>query len=130
MAKGAPNQNLPDDFNLNTFVENVSFHSIEIPKLTSRIEKIEEKFGDNEKLADTLHNASQKAVKMQKLFDESFIKLLDESYLVKEKISKIINNVDRNHFYTSLKRFGFVVYTILIGAIGSAVTVLITHLAK
>lgn len=117
MAKGdAPKKN---DFDVDDIVH-ADKHQQDIDGLSTRITQLENKFGTNEKIADTLCETAEKASKMQEMLGKSFLKLLQHDTDIGSEFEKIISKSDRNAFYRALKRFGSVsgaIILLLVGAV-------------
>lgn len=126
MAK-APNK---EDFNLPDMFQNLGAHKTNIADLTSRVKELENKFGDSEKIAITLREAHESAVKMRNLFSDFFVDGLAKNDLVKAKIIKIINEADRSFFFASLKRFGLVIWSLVFIGVGAAITMSVQHFLR
>ncbi len=81
-------------------------HDKDFANLDKRIADLEEKFGSNEKIADTLCEAATKAAKMQDLFENNFLKLLSRNDPVRDEIKCLIKLTDRDFVQAKLKQYG------------------------
>ena len=117
MGKGdIPKKN---DFNVDDIVH-ADKHQQDIDGLSTRIAALENKFGTNEKIADTLCETAEKASKMHEMLGKSFLKMLEHDSDIGTQFEKIINKSDRNAFFAFLRRFGSItgaVILLLLGAV-------------
>ena len=108
------------DFNAGQIATTVTKHDAEFIDVKKRLDSLEEKFGSNEKIADTLCETAEKATKMQEMLGKSFLKLLQHDTEIGTEFEKIIGKSDRHAFYKLLRRFGSVsgaVILLLVGAV-------------
>lgn len=130
MSKGKGVNSKYQDFDPDKYVTS-SDHAQHVEDLGRRLSYLEEKFGDNEKIATTLKNAAENAVKMQTLFADTFVTLLKTNDTIKSGISDIVNKLDRKYTVLFMKRFGFISYTLAISIIsaiaGAIVKAYISH---
>ena len=77
-----------------------------VEDFNTRIIALEEKFGDNEKIAKTLCEVSEKQKDFDKIFEKTIEILIKNSPLVKNAIQGFIDSEDRNIFWKITKRFG------------------------
>jgi len=118
MSKPSRNSNQNNDFDVNALLSDVSNHARDMTTLTKKIECLEEKFGTNEKIAETLSDTAEKAVKMQTMLAKTFVTLLKSNDEVKEGISEIVNKLDRKYTALFLKRFSSGVWAIFLVSLG------------
>lgn len=109
-----------DDFKSSDLLRSIEGHDKEIISLSTRIKELENKFGNHELTATTINEASKTQVKMQEMLAENFMKLLETNEKVKESIIALVNKLDRNCFYVSMKRFGRASWAIFLLFIGAA----------
>jgi hypothetical protein len=123
-----PNKN-KNDFVVEELIKDLSSdlsnHSKDMISLSEKIKNFELKFGNNEKIAETLFETSKKAVKMQEMLADNFIILLKNNIHARKEILNIINEFDRDFTKIILKRFGFAVWSILMVIIGAFFTSII-----
>ncbi len=74
--------------------------------LTKKVECLEEKFGTNEKIAETLSDTAKKAVKMQEMFAETFVTLLKSNKDIRKVLADLLDELDRSYTKSFMKRFG------------------------
>ena len=87
-------------------VRKISTHESDIQSLSKRIEKLEDRLGSNEKLADTLCETANKAVKMREMLETNFVQMLSKDDKAKQEIKTIIEQTDRDFVQTKLKQYG------------------------
>ncbi len=76
-----------------------------VEDLNTRVVALEEKFGDNEKIAKTLCIVSDNIKDFDKLFEKALLTLM-ENPNVKQAFNKAIDESDRSTVKKLLKRFG------------------------
>lgn len=106
------------DFKIPEIVRTVEDHKLALAAVVDRIKVLEDKFGTNEKIAETLCATSATAVKMQTMLSDTFTKLLRTDEGIKNGVTELINKNDRHLAIVAMKRFGFAVYTAIISIIG------------
>jgi hypothetical protein len=74
-------------------------HETDIGELTNKIRVLEDKFGTNERIADTLCETAEKATKMQEMIAITFTKVLKTNDDVKKELKTIIDEHDRNKLW-------------------------------
>ena len=77
-----------------------------IEDFNTRIGVLEEKFGDNEKIAKTLSGVSENIKDFDKLFEKAFLNLLKTSTDIKSSIQNFVDESDRVAVNKLMKRFG------------------------
>lgn len=112
------------DFDFNKIIK-IDQHTKDIEDLSKRITTLEERFGSNEKLADSLCEAWDKAVRMQELITKSFLKIVASNEDAKECITTLVNKIDRDWLKAYFKRIGFTFWSILVFVAGVAVTTIV-----
>lgn len=117
----------PSDFDPGSIVRKVDDHDKGMELLSTRIKNIEDKFGSNEQIAETLCDTAKKAVKMQTMLADTFIELLKTNESVKISVTELTNKADRNATSLVLKRFGSSIIAIVYILLGSIMTGLIKH---
>lgn len=111
------NKKSKDDFNVNTLVK-AEDHDKDIALLSERISMIEMKFGTNEKIADTLFEASEKALKMHEMFSSTFIKAINSNSHVQNSLTTLIDQLDRKNFRVIFKRIWGAIWTLIVAVAG------------
>lgn len=106
MAKPQNSSIAYNDFNSTELIKNVEDHARDLVSMSARIEMLEKKFGNNEKIADTWCDIIERDTKLQIMLANTFLKLLNENKEVKKSISSIVNSEDRKAFYGFFKKFG------------------------
>jgi putative Ca2+/H+ antiporter (TMEM165/GDT1 family) len=101
------------DFNPAKIATTVTKHDEEFISVKSRLDALEAKFGNNERIADTLCETAEKASKMNEMVGKRFLHLLQNDVGIKSEIANIINKTDRNYFMATMKRVGVLVATII-----------------
>lgn len=99
-------------------------HGEDIADIKKRITDLENKFGSNEKIADTLCVTAEKAVKMKEMFNKNFLDLLEKDTKIKMAITNLVNDADRSYTRSKLKQFGSTIgfaIIYLLGLITSAI---------
>lgn len=114
-----------NDFDTNKLVETSGKHNEEISDLKKRVRVIEDKFGDNEKIANTIYLTADSQVKMQEMLELSFVKQLQNSPKIKEVIDTLINESDRKAASVIIKKVGIGIWTIIVAVISGAVVYLV-----
>jgi hypothetical protein len=72
----------------------------------TRITSLEERFGDNEKIARTIGEVSDNIKNFDKVFEKAILDFLRSNIDVKAEVKKIIDETDRNTANELLKKFG------------------------
>jgi predicted transcriptional regulator len=122
MAKKTPDETLnPDDY------LKADQHEKDMSGLTKRIEALEEKFGSNEKIAETLYETSQKAKKMEELLATSFTELIKKNSNVQDAMKMFIDKIDRKYFFVVIKRLGWLGWGALTFILGIIITIILTN---
>lgn len=117
------------DLDLDTIVT-TDRHDKDFADLNKRICQLEEKFGTNEQIADTLCVTAEKAVKMREMISKTFVSLIESDQKIKEALTALINKTDRSWFFSYVKRIGFAGWTIImiiLGGFGKALGDRIFH---
>lgn len=114
-----------NDFNEQELTNTIGKHDEELISVKKRLDSLEEKFGNNEKIADTLCETAEKALKMDEMIRKVFLKLLKKDTDIKSEVSNLVNDLDRNCFKKNLKRFGFTVWTVIIFLLGVLITAIV-----
>lgn len=109
------------DFNATKIATTVNKHDEEFISVKSRLDSLETKFGNNERIADTLCETAEKASKMNEMFGKRFLHLLQNDVGVKEEVGNLVNKTDRSYFLSTLKRGGL----LLIGFLYSVLLILV-----
>ena len=125
----AKNNKTFQDFDPNAYLKTDDYQK-DIKDLGSRIKKLEDQFGSNEKIADTLCETAEKATKMQQMLADSFLKQLQHNPEVKGAVNKIIDESDRNAFQTLAKKMGVGAWSIVVFLAGVVVTALVGNILK
>jgi hypothetical protein len=115
------------DFTPADIATTVNKHDEDFILVKERLNELERKFGNNEKIADTLCETAEKATKMHEMLAKTFLKLLQHDVPVKQEVSNLVNKTDRNYFYASVKRVGFLVATIVWSIIMIVIGAFVTH---
>lgn len=102
------------DFDPSKIINTTDLHSAHIESLSGRIKDLESKIGTSEAFADTLCCASERAKKMHDWLAASVGKLIISDEVIKENLTKLVNQVDRRAFFVILKRFGWFAWTITV----------------
>lgn len=106
-----------DDFDSTTLVK-AEDHSA----LIERVKALEEKLGSNEKIAAAFCEAASTQIKINEAVVKTFTHCLEHDQVIKEKLTVVINKIDRDFTSKFLRRFG-----IWIGwLISLVITVLVT----
>lgn len=108
------------------YVQQVGEHEKDLVSIKERLAALEEKFGSNEKIADTLCETSEKAVRMDEMLGKRFLHLLKHDVGIKGEVTSLVNGIDRSFFLASLKRVGLlvvgVIYSIALLAVGAFIS--------
>ena len=83
-------------------------HGTDITDLTERLTSLEERFGDNEKIAKTLTDVSGNIKNFDQLFEKVFVGLLRTSTDIKSAFRLFVDECDRDATNKLLKRFGVI----------------------
>ena len=118
--RGTPQNN--NDFDVNALLSDVSNHAKDMTALNKKVECLEEKLVSHEKIATTLAETAKTAVKMQEMLADTFVTLLKNNKGVRDELSKIINEADRDYTKASLKRFGSHFWGLFLVAFGAILT--------
>ncbi len=105
MAKPTATPVTSDIFDANEYLKQ-DVHAKDMNALETRIQSLEDKLGSNEKIADTLCEASEKAVKMREMLEKNFIDLVSKNDSVRTEIKNIIKSADRDFVQSKLKQYG------------------------
>lgn len=98
--------------------------------LDSRINSLEERFGDNEKIAKTLCEVSENIKNFDKLFEKALLILVKNNTDIKTAIKNIIDENDRVASNKLLKRFGVIIAWVISIIITAIITAWVTGLSK
>lgn len=118
------------DFNPLDLSRKSDQHDQDITDLKERLDSLEERFGTNEKIAETLCNASETAVKMQTMLKGVFLKLLHDDKQITDKMSDMIGEYDRDKLSVALNGIGKHVVHAIIFISGVVATVAIQNIFK
>ena len=77
-----------------------------VEDFNTRIIGLEERFGDNEKIAKTLCNVAETQKDFDKIFEKAIINLIKNSSDVKNSFQEFVDGGDRDAFKKLFKRFG------------------------
>lgn len=121
----APHQ----DFNPDELVQS-SQHQQDIDGLNTRIKSLEDKFGTNEKIADTLCEASERALRMDELFEKKIVKQIQQNAEVRKELRKVIDEADRAAVRAFIKRVGIGIWTLIIALVSGAIALIINTFNK
>lgn len=130
MASSSNKTQQKNDFNPNDLTQSVDKHGQDLADIKERLEKIESKFGTNEKIADTLCETAEKATKMKEMIRETFLNLVIYDVKIKDSMYGLVNTADRKFLSATLKRLGAIIWSIIMIVIGVLITVAITKLTK
>jgi len=103
-----PRHKQEQDFDANTLVKE---HGEDISELKARILELENKFGSNEKIAETLCDTSLKAVKMREMLAKTFVETIKTDAEVKAAIEQLVKNTDKHTFWGYMKIGGGILWT-------------------
>lgn len=106
------------DFDPVDFTKKSDQHDQDISTIKERLDALEDRFGTNEKIAETLCDTASKATRMQDMLSETFVKLLTKDEKVKEALGKFIDNSDRGYLFAFVKRIGFLAWSAIIFLLG------------
>lgn len=109
MSSALPNSSVSNDFDTNQIIRHVEDHAKDIVALLLRVKELEDKFGNNEKIADTLSETAEKAVKMQTMLQKTFVLLLETNEPVRCEIKKLIKSTDREFVVTQWRQWRYLV---------------------
>lgn len=101
-------------------------HGTDILGLDERMKKIEDQFGDNEKIADTLVTVAENIKNFDQLFEKAFVLLIKNSTDVKGAFQVFVDEGDRIATNKLIKRFGVVALWFLSLVVTVVVTAVIT----
>lgn len=111
-----------NDFDVKTIIQVQKDHEDDLARLSARIELLEARLGDPLKLAETLYDVSQKAIKMEDLIVEKLIKSIDSNEKVIKTLNQFITKSDRAAVHLIVKRsfvgIGAIFLALISGAIG------------
>lgn len=93
-----------------------------VEDFNTRIEALEENFGDNEKIASTLAGVAASIKTFDQLFEKAFVNLIKNSTDVKVAFQAFVDEGDRAATNKLLKRFGL----IAVWSLSLVVTVVVT----
>jgi len=96
-------------------------HDEEMIEVQKRIGVIENKFGTNEKIADTLWETAEKATRLEAMLAKVFVRLLQKDTKTQDEIQKLVGKSDRHKLWLLLKGIGFVVWSIALIVIGALI---------
>lgn len=108
----------PSDFDPKQIVNFVDSHTKEIGDLSKRITALEDKYGSNEKLADTLCGASETALKLQTMLRNTFVKALENDEPTKNAVKTIIGNTEREQAKILFNQYGGKIWAVIIFLFG------------
>lgn len=109
-----------NQFDAKTWVQKED-HDREMGEIGSRLKKIEDKFGDNDKIAETLKQTSKKSAVMQKVLISNFVNCIKTHEPTREAIKNLINSEDRKYFFSSWKRMWKIIGTLALAAATGAI---------
>lgn len=110
-----------NDFDVNKIVETGSKHEEEISNLKRQVKTLEDKFGNNEKIADTLCETSEKASKMQEMLTASFLKQIKSNPEIKKALKEVIDETDRDFVRAFIKKVGWAIWTLIVALVSGAI---------
>lgn len=93
-----------------------------IDSLLQRVDRLEKKFGDNEKIAKTLKETSDNILGMRTMILEIFTDAFYSNKDVKTLLLNFINQADRNWLVFFFRKFWMLILTLSSGIIGSLLT--------
>lgn len=82
-------------------------------QLKEKLGSLEERVGDNVKLAATLKAVSDETRVIDEIIKSSFINLLANNTEVREAVKKFMDTYERNRFFTTINRFQALLYGVL-----------------
>lgn len=118
------------DFNAAKIATTVNKHDDEFIAVKSRLDVLEAKFGDNQKIATTFVEVASKQTDMEGVFATVFVKLLAKDEGIKTAVGALINTADRNAVKAFWKKFGFAIWSAALFVLGLLVKVGIDLLTK
>jgi hypothetical protein len=119
-----------NDFNAAELTQSVGRHGQDIVDVQKRLKVLENKFGDNIKIADTLCEASKQAVKMKEMIKSIISELLDKDPEIKNRVDNLVKGVDRDSVKCFYKKFGGLIFNGIIFILGSTVVLLFQYFSK
>lgn len=103
-----------DDFIAESLARQVDDHTKDMGLITKRLDELEARFGTNEKIANTLCEVEENAVKMGNCIEKSISKILINSDPVNNQIKKIIAESDRSYIAQQLRQYRVWIYGALL----------------
>lgn len=112
------------DFDVSELVKSDQ-HEKDMGALDRRVSLLENRVGTSEKIAETLFEASQKAVKMKTMIGSLLTDLIQRDRRVRIELQNFIKESDRDAVKVLWKRFGFLIWSSVVYIIGVITTVII-----
>lgn len=117
------------DFEISELVKS-DRHEKDMSALDRRVLLLESRVGTSEKIAETLFEASQKAVKMRTMIGNLLIDMLQRDKKVRDELQLFIKKSDREAVTVFWKRFGFSIWSSIVFILGVIATVIIQKSLK
>jgi len=87
----AKKHNNTDELDGESYTQRVDEHGKDLVDLKKRFKILEDKFGTNEKIADTLCQTDEKASKFSEMLEKRFVKLLQTDGSSKKQIRSMVS---------------------------------------
>ena len=118
-----------NDFDAGTLTKTQEDHGKSITDIKNRLNKLENRFGDNEKTALTLKSVFESQTKAQDALATTFVKLLNSDKVI-ESATWLVNRINGNKLKFLASKIGFAVWSAVLFICGVVVTVIITNILQ
>lgn len=99
----------------------------DVDDLQERVKALENKFGQNEKFADTFCEAIATQSKIKDTITDHIVKQIKESPIIQAEITKQVNKIDRKAVMVFVKRIGWAGWGTITFVLGVIATIIFTN---
>jgi hypothetical protein len=115
------------DFNPGRIATTVSKHDEEFISVKKRLDDLECKFGNNEKIAETLFETASKQTRMEEMFANVFTKLVSRDANVRTALISLMDTNEQSKIKLLWKQLGGKVLAVITFICGIIITILIQN---
>ncbi|MCK4592154.1 hypothetical protein KAT63_01795 [Candidatus Parcubacteria bacterium] len=110
-----------NDFDPDKLTTSLDKHGEDIINVKKRIEQLEDKFGNNEKIADTLCETAEKATKMREMISDTFLLLIEKDLKIKGGLKNLIKETDRDVFKHNINKLFSLIFALALIVFGALI---------